>query len=258
MSRLSRLLPPVAAARRTYSIFSSKSGGGRYFNSAKPTKAITSSTAAKPNPSPGASTSHAGSAASPEAPDAKSADGVSVPQQQQSMTDARHPFVPPNTLAAASGVSMMDFAAFSPHPTLKPNELMLHRFFAMHRPCLLLNQPTSSLFVSAPLLPTAEATAVPPAPLGTIDDPPVASPEADANAARRLSRSLVMNRVGNLVDWEGTLARLGLHEMKEPVPPMPAGIGMDSTKRKRRKKMKKHKLKKRRRLSRATRLRMGK
>ncbi|KAH8117317.1 hypothetical protein DFH11DRAFT_1574370 [Phellopilus nigrolimitatus] len=257
MSRLGRLLPSIAAARRPYSIFSSKPGGGRYFNSAKPPKVIASTTS-KANPSTSASTSNAGTPAKPEATDGKITDDLSSSSQQPTVPDARRLFAPANAFSSAAP-PLSDFMPLPPHPTLKPNELTLHRFFALHRPCLLLNQPTSALFESVPPLPSTPSTfAAPPASLGTIDDPPVASPEADAEAARQLSRTLVMNRVGNTVDWEGALARLGLHEVKEPTPPVPLGISMDSTKRKRRKKMKKHKLKKRRRLSRATRLRLGK
>lgn len=79
--------------------------------------------------------------------------------------------------------------------------------------------------------------------LGTIDDPPEASPEADADTARQLSRALVVNRVGNSVDWEAALQRLGL-DVQDSAFMMDigdSGIALDSTKRKRRKKMKKHK-----------------
>ncbi|THH11856.1 hypothetical protein EW145_g402 [Phellinidium pouzarii] len=258
MSRLGRLLPSVSATRRSYSIFSSKSGGGRYFNSAKSSKVITPSTSKASSPS--TTTSNAGASSTPDAPDTKLTDDASAPTQQQATSDARHPLVSPNASPTAfrSAVPTMESAPFSSHPILKPNEIMLHRFFALHRPCLLLSQPTSTLFESATPSSSAHASGAIPTPLGTIDDPPMASPEADADAARRLSRSLVMNRVQNLVNWEETMGRLGLHEIKEPLPEVPSEINMDSTKRKRRKKMKKHKLKKRRRLSRATRLRMGK
>ena len=95
------------------------------------------------------------------------------------------------------------------------------------------------LFESAP--PPQPTSSQPPASLGTIDDPPVASPEADADSARQIGRAMVLNRVGNTVDWNGTLARLGLQGEAVPLPCDTARIDLDSTKRKRRKKMKKHK-----------------
>lgn len=242
MSRLGRLLPSIAAARRSYSIFSSKSGGGRYFNSAKPSKVIAPSTS-KATPASSAGTNNASSSAAPEPSDSKLTEDLSASSSQQAAPEARHPFASHNAFSsgpATAASPLTDFAPSSPHPSLKPSDLVLHRFFALHRPCLLLNQPTAALFESAPPAPSA-STSKPPASLGTIDDPPVASPEADADAARQLSRALVMNRVGNLADWEEAMGRLGLHEVKEPVPPVPAGISMDSVKRKRRKKMKKHK-----------------
>ena len=82
--------------------------------------------------------------------------------------------------------------------------------------------------------------------LGTIDDPPEASPESDADAARQLARALVANRVGAALTWEATLKRLGLdvaaeHEEEVCQAQAEFDMYMDSTKRKRRRKMKKHK-----------------
>jgi hypothetical protein len=106
-----------------------------------------------------------------------------------------------------------------------------------------------------------------------LEDPPEATPEADADAARLLNRSLVVNRLGGAVSWEETLAKLGIveertslaemgmgaHDVVDTGPSMMSGFDayMDSTKRKRRKKMKKHKLKKRRRLQRSQRIKIG-
>ena len=97
-----------------------------------------------------------------------------------------------------------------------------------------------------------------------LEDPPEATPEADADAARLLNRALVVNRLGGAVSWEETLAKLGVIEERMGLAEMRMGVHdvvdtdasmmngfdayMDSTKRKRRKKMKKHKLKKRRRV----------
>lgn len=241
MSRLGRAFSSVVQPRRrSYSIFSSRSGNGRYFNSSKPAKVITSTT--KSGPSSGSSAS----STAPSEPVEKLADDGQTPIREQVASEAPHSFATStsNTVkdAPASNAStprpavpLMDTP---PYLTLKPNDLMLHRFFALHRPCLLLNQPTNALFESAQPAPSSNT---PSSPSGTIDDPPVASPEADSDAARQLSRSLVMSKVGNLVDWEHALARLGLSDAKTLDEPAPVGVSMDSVKRKRRKKMKKHK-----------------
>lgn len=95
-----------------------------------------------------------------------------------------------------------------------------------------------------------------------MEDPPEATPEEDADAARLLNRALVVNRLGGAVSWEETLAKLGVEERSSlaememgahDVVDVGVSMGefdayMDSTKRKRKKKMKKHKLKKRRRV----------
>ena len=158
------------------------------------------------------------------------------------------------------------------HAPLTPKDLNLHNFFSVHRPLLLLSQPSSSIFESWPDLQLSNH----PDPatshhqsllrqLGGInlEDPPEATPEADADAARLLNRALVVNRLGSTVSWEETLAKLGVVEERMSLAEMGTGahdVGMDvsmmnrfdaymdSTKRKRRKKMKKHKLKKRRRV----------
>lgn len=98
---------------------------------------------------------------------------------------------------------------------------------------------------------------------GTLEDPPEASTEADADAARLLARALVINRVGGTIRWDETMRRLGWKgEDSKEVLTMPVDsprgrsvaldgenvVDMDSVKRKRRKKMKKHKLKKRRKV----------
>ncbi|KIJ69062.1 hypothetical protein HYDPIDRAFT_105632 [Hydnomerulius pinastri MD-312] len=154
------------------------------------------------------------------------------------------------------------------HPSVSSKEYKLHQFFSLHRPLLLLNQPASIIFESAdpsaPLFTTPavqvenqhQATS-----FGTIDDPPESSPEADADAARQLAHTLVVNRVGGTIAWQDTLTRLGLSAegsegdmtlAKESAQEW-VNIHADSTRRKKRKKMKKHKLKKRRRLTRASR-----
>ena len=159
------------------------------------------------------------------------------------------------------------------HAPLTPKDLNLHSFFSGHRPLLLLSQPSSSIFESWPDLELSNN----PDPatfhhqsllnqLGGInlEDPPEATQEADADAARLLNRALVVNRLGGTVSWEDTLAKLGVVEERMSLTEMGMGVHdvvgmdastmrgfdayMDSTKRKRRSKMKKHKLKKRRRV----------
>jgi hypothetical protein len=157
------------------------------------------------------------------------------------------------------------------HAPLTQKDLDLHSFFSGHRPLLLLSQPSSSVFESWPDLRLSNK----PDPaafqhqsllnqLGGInlEDPPEATPEADADAARLLNRALVVNRLGGTVSWEETLAKLGVIEERMNLAEMGMGAHdvvdssmmngfdayMDSTKRKKRKKMKKHKLKKRRRV----------
>jgi len=169
------------------------------------------------------------------------------------------------------------------HTPLTQKDLDLHSFFSGHRPLLLLTQPSSSIFDSWPGLrlsnnpdPAESQHQTLLNQLGGInlEDPPEATPEADADAARSLNRALVVNKLGGTVSWEETLAKLGVVEERMSLDEMGMGAGdvvnvnrsmadgfdayMDSTRRKRRKKMKKHKLKKRRRLQRAHRIKIGK
>ncbi|KAI0040328.1 hypothetical protein FA95DRAFT_1577029 [Auriscalpium vulgare] len=241
-----RFLRPIPQpARRAYSIFS-KHGGGRYFNSSKPPKVVPQSSAKAPTrvevaPSDAVS-----------ADDAPAAPSVAV-------TDAATPSSPiPSPAAAPYLFARPDY------PPLNARDLRLHQFFALHRP-LILAQPSATLFDPAPAIdigaPMGAAQAQDALAFGGIDDPPEASPEADADAARQLARALVMNSVGSTVIWEDTLRRLGLDvdqgRGEELSKVSAAVVDMDSTKRKRRKKMKKHKLKKRRRATRAQRLKIG-
>jgi hypothetical protein len=166
----------------------------------------------------------------------------------------------------------------------------LHQFFSLHRPLLLLGNPPA-IFQTAPNGIALGAPPPPPEPahakngLEGIFNPFIdTTPDADAETARQLSRSITMSKVGGQNDWETALRRLGLNleqtlEHKETKIQMEkdwTDVVMDSTKRKRRKKMKKHKyvffihlwihiltalsstprLKKRRRLTRSTRLRL--
>lgn len=222
MSRLVRLVPIVIPTRRSYSFFSSKPGGGRYFNSAKPPKVVAQRNARASKTSTKSTTIS----------DAQEADTASVVSAQ---TVGNYASVQSSSTIHPSNST----PSFHQHPIVNLHEFQLHQFFSLHRPLLLLDRPTSTLFQPS----STESLA--PASL-SVDDPPEASPEADADTARQLSRTLVINRVGSAVDWEKTLQRLGwesdpsvyLDISNEFVS---SSIAMDSTKRKRRKKMKKHK-----------------
>ena len=136
------------------------------------------------------------------------------------------------------------------HPPLNASDLRLHQFFALHRP-LVLSQPAAALFdTSSTLVLGPTNTQVPPstgaAPVPTtLDNPLETTPEADADTARLLARTLAMNAVNSSVSWDDTLRRLGLNPAEGRAAENAAleglAVKLDSTQRKRRKKMKKHK-----------------
>ncbi|KAI0034534.1 hypothetical protein K488DRAFT_83942 [Vararia minispora EC-137] len=95
--------PPRLPAVRAYSVFSSKPGGGRYFNSAKPPKAVPPATNSSPANTAAAS-SPATAAPASEAP------------------------APPAAPA---------------YPRLSAADLRLHQFFALHRPLFLQQPPAA-------------------------------------------------------------------------------------------------------------------
>jgi len=152
---------------------------------------------------------------------------------------------------------------FLRHPMMTPQDYKLHQFFSLHRPLLLHAQPVSALFEShgqsTSLFGASSAEDKTPVSLGILDDPPEASADADADAARLLARALVINRVGATTSWENTMDKLGLEgnteanraEMAQEWAREWDTIYADSVKRKKKKKMKKHKLKKRRRAQRS-------
>lgn len=83
--------------------------------------------------------------------------------------------------------------------------------------------------------------------------------EREAEAARWLTRSLFVHRVGGSMAWAEQLKAWGDAQADEVVQAVEEMVvRMDSTKRKRRKKMSKHKHKKRRRANRSERRRLGK
>ncbi|KAF5386905.1 hypothetical protein D9615_001596 [Tricholomella constricta] len=277
MSALSRLLHRPPAAQRAYSsFFSSKSGGGgRYFNSPKPPKVVvtakaepTSEPAADGTQSPASINSKAdqpSKSPSSSSSSSSSTSPASAPASS-STTDA------PNKAASLHGsLSNSAFLQRPQHPVVNAKDFKLHQFFSLHRPLLLLAHPTSIFerTSATTLFDSAEATTVQDNSSTTsqwlLDEFPEATADADAAAARQLTRALTMSHGGAAVAWEDTLRRLGLDVDKEA-----DRVGlrqqwdrewqevmMDSVKRKRRKKMKKHKLKKRRKATRATRLKIG-
>ncbi|KAH0830639.1 hypothetical protein J3R83DRAFT_2094 [Lanmaoa asiatica] len=262
MSLLSRLARPTHSVGRAYSsFFSSKPGGGRYppkpvlqqkIDNTTPTRSPTESGTASP---PANATGVVKAATADEKPSSKPVE--------------THPQSPPvHPLSSSVSPPLAYFSSSSDHipihPTVSSNEYKLHQFFSLHRPLLLLNQPTSAIFEaadpSAPLSTSSEdqVNDDPRPSFATIDDPPESSPDTDADAARQLAHTLVMNRVGGAIAWQRALSRLGLtakcseNDMtlaKESAQQW-VTIHADSTRRKKRKKMKKHKLKKRRRLTR--------
>lgn len=229
MAVISHLLRrPLPVTRRAYSIFS-KPGGGRYFNSTKPPTNSSKSKGESSTANPNGEVTSSGSAGE---------EGASQPP-----TSMSHEAKPMSTLQSLG----INFTPHPIHPPINPHDFKLHQFFSLHRPLLTVSQPVSSIFETSPTTslwpPKAPVTS---SHLGTIDDPPEASPESDADAARQLARALVANRVGAALTWEATLKRLGLdvaaeHEEEVCQAQAEFDMYMDSTKRKRRRKMKKHK-----------------
>jgi len=299
MSLFPRLLHPIPATRRAYSsFFSSKPGGGRYFNSAKPPKSVVASHGVKKGNSDASAAPHPGDAtdgvqgnngaqgnsghlkykmkdeSSLSSPHSQTPSPPATNSLATSINAESSPTSSPTSSTSAPSPTVTQRPTQPPHPTLSPQDYKLHQFFSLHRPLLLLSQPSSVIFEPPPPphnslfsqeAPSTEHAPPPPLHLGTLDDPPEASPESDADAARQLGRALVMTRVGSTVSWENTLRRLGLDvelesgraELKQEMEREWVEVMLDSTKRKRRKKMKKHKLKKRRRLTRSQRIKIG-
>ncbi|KAH7926672.1 hypothetical protein BV22DRAFT_1128026 [Leucogyrophana mollusca] len=279
MSLLPRILRPAPVQCRAYSsFFSSKPGGGRYFNSAKPPKSVvttgrgkvdnathgvTSSDASNGGGSNGSGNSKLKVGGAEENSSSQTSASVSKPGDAASQSSrigaGNAPSIPFSQLPPAFSTSL------PAHPTISSQDYKLHQFFSLHRPLLLLSHPPSIIFETPTRSPlfssTSETDDKAPlfsSELHTLDDPPESSIESDADAARQLAHTMVMNRVGGAVAWQDTLSKLGLDvagpedravlakEMAQDW----ATVYADSTKRKRRRKMKKHKLKKRRRLSR--------
>lgn len=251
MSLFSRLARPTHPVGRAYSsFFSSKPGGGRHFVSAKPPKPLLQPGRAKAD-----NTTPTGTESSTTSPPANATDVVkaaTADEKPSSKPAETHPQSPP-ALPLSSFTYSSDRVPI--HSTVSSKEYKLHQFFSLHRPLLLLNQPTSAIFEAAdppaPLSTSSEDQVNNDSrpPFATIDNSPESSPDADADAARQLAHTLVMNRVGGAVAWQQALSGLGLsvkfseNDMtlaKESAQEW-VSIHADSTRRKKRKKMKKHK-----------------
>ena len=250
MSAFVRLLR-VPAARRTYSsFFSSKSGGGRYFNSSKksPTVALKNNTnvdpsdAQKDDVQSGPANQNAGASQNPIA-DAQPSQTASGSASTDESPKAVTPQI--NTLAELSNNSLI------PQLLITPKDFKTHQFFSLHRPLLLISDPSSIFRPIPPNHSICDALQPPSAlqnPLG-FDSASEPSIDADAEAARQLTRALTMNKAGATVSWEDTLKYLGLDvaqeadrvNLQQQFDKEWQEVMMDSTKRKRRKKMKKHK-----------------
>jgi len=245
------------STRRAYSFFSSKpGGGGRYFNSARPSN---SKVIAPTKPKTKTESSDA-------------ADTVNSSSGVEEGSHGQESYAGATTSSSPAWKPVMptEQQPFD-HIPVTPHDLNLHNFFSLHRPLLLISQPTSTLFEtsssfnikSASDLASDPPPPVPEAGMGTFEEAPEASPEADVDAARLLSTALFLNRLNSAVSWESTLKKLGLdvnegREAEQGALMNVYDANMDSTKRKRRRKMKKHKLKKRRRLQRSERIKIGK
>ncbi|KAF8350496.1 hypothetical protein F5887DRAFT_939503 [Amanita rubescens] len=266
MSAFYRLLP---ASKRCYSsYFSSKSGGGRFFNSSKSSRSSVIT-------GPARQTTPIKPSDGPESRDG----GINAKDQPHSGENTAPPMLPPPTRPSPL------------HPVVKPKDFKVVQFFSMHRPLLSLPDPPSIFSPSTtsdntffalqsspsedPLF-TSDTSNLPAPPsnilssvfnssaINAFDDFSETFPEGDVETARQLTRALAMSKAGSMVEWEKTLRMLGLDPEMEPERVVMREqmekdweVMMDSTKRKRRKKMKKHKLKKRRRLTRSTRLKIG-
>ncbi|KAG9318560.1 hypothetical protein JVU11DRAFT_652 [Chiua virens] len=191
----SRLARPATAVGRAYSsFFSSKPGGGRHFISAKPPKPVlqpgrakVDNTTATGSPTESTTTTPSTNASSTVKVAASDEKSSSKPAE----THPQSPTVSPSSMYSSNRVPV--------HPTLSSKEYKLHQFFSLHRPLLLLNQPTSTIFEADPSTPlfTSSKDQINDGSqhaFATIDNPPESSPDADADAARQLAHSLVMNQ----------------------------------------------------------------
>ncbi|PPQ91401.1 hypothetical protein CVT25_014289 [Psilocybe cyanescens] len=261
MSALYRLLY-LPASRRSYSsYFSSKSGGGRYFNSAKsPKNAVVP---AKNNTKADSSAEAPPDTIQTAQTRPNAVSSSSIGEGQSSSTNGSSSSSAPSSSEGAnkSASQSADLAnAFSeltnnhiPQVSINSKDFKMHQFFSLHRPLLLISQPTS-IFRPVPanyplfssLQPEAEHSTQPKHGLGTTRDLFI---DPDAEAARQLTRALTLSKAGATLSWEKTMKHLGLDvskdadriNLQQQFDKEWEEVLLDSTKRKRRKKMKKHK-----------------
>ncbi|KAF9053959.1 hypothetical protein BDZ89DRAFT_1125643 [Hymenopellis radicata] len=284
MSSIMRFLQPLPAARRGYSsFFSSKPGGGRYFNSAKSAKTVvtnnpTKKTTGEGDSAPSSSTGEnaekgaqmaegraaTGSSSSLSIASSATEDASISRTASSSSSSCSDSHSSPSTTGPANDVVSHPFPHH--HPMIDPREFKLHQFFSLHRPLLMLSDPAAILRSAPPGVPLLgrESTQTPSQPQSTgAPSEYMDAIDADAETARQLNRALTMSRTGSTASWEATLRRLGLDVNQQPdriglqeqFKQDWTNVIMDSVRRKKKKKMKKHKRKKRRRLSRAQRQR---
>ncbi|KAJ6630592.1 hypothetical protein B0H10DRAFT_836153 [Mycena sp. CBHHK59/15] len=254
MSAFTRFLHPIPAARRTYSSFFSKPGGGRYFNSHKPAKPVVAVNNTK---QPAVPPPDADSAPAPTASGSSSNAVAQIMQTDGAASSTSNSVAPPPRTSTLVPLAASAHPQGLPsHPVITPKDFQLHQFFSIHRPLLLLPNPTSIFHSPHPSVPLFYSqrkeyewhSLLPDEVVGNLDDSPELPVDADADAARQLTRALTMTRAGATVAWESTLRRLGV-DVDLAANDLRAkewnqeweDILMDSVKRKRRKKMKKHK-----------------
>ena len=249
MSAFYRLLY-VPASRRTYSSFFSSKSGGRYFNSAKKSATVALKNNGNVDPSEAQKEGVQSGPANQNA--GASQDPIADAQQSQTASGSASADENPNTVTPqTNALAELSNNSLMPQLFITPKDFTTHQFFSLHRPLLLISHP-SSIFRPVPpnhsildplQLPTAQQN-----PFG-FDPASEPSVDADAEAARQLTRALTMNKAGATVSWEETLKHLGLDvtqeadrvNLQQQFDKDWREVMMDSTKRKRRKKMKKHK-----------------
>ena len=249
MSAFYRLLY-VPASRRTYSSFFSSKSGGRYFNSAKKSATVALKNNANVDPSEAQKEGVQSGPANQNA--GASQDSTADAQPSQTASGSASTDESPNTVTPQTNAfAELSNNSLMPQLIITPKDFTTHQFFSLHRPLLLISHP-SSIFRPVPpnhsifdplQSPTAQQN-----PLG-FDPASEPSVDADAEAARQLTRALTMNKAGATVSWEETLKYLGLDvtqeadriNLQQQFDKDWQEVMMDSTKRKRRKKMKKHK-----------------
>src|SRR5882762_4420740 len=152
-----RALQPIPTTRRAYSsFFSSKPGGGRFFNSTKPPKTLVNAAKSKPDNTHAASDgavsgsgsasgsgssklkTTAGEEASHERPPPAVTNGAATrdrPSQTSHNASASSTMTAPLRLTSPPSTSSSHI--LPRHPLMSPEEYKLHQFFSLHRPLLL-------------------------------------------------------------------------------------------------------------------------